>query len=127
VIHQYRTPVARGALAFLDDDGTEVVLDTDEAASLWALADSLDAATVSACPSCRARVLACVALVDVLEEAPPHPRSRELLELADEAPTLHLYVSDLAAECRHGGWLDPGYGEWREAVADTLDESRRPR
>ena len=37
-------------------------------------------------------------------------------ELADEAPTLHLYVVDEAADCRHRRWLDPLYGEWIEVV-----------
>jgi hypothetical protein len=109
------------ALAFIDDDGEEVVLDGEEAESLLALTHGLDAATVSACPACRSRVLACVALVDLLDDAPPHPRARELLELADEAPTLHLYAWDLATHCVHPAWRDPGHGEWMEALADLLD------
>jgi hypothetical protein len=118
--------MVRDALAFVDDDGTEVVLDPDEAASLWALADELEPATVSACPECHARVLAAVAFVDLLEASPPHARARELLELGDDAPTLHLYVVDVASECRHRSWRDPGYVEWREAVSELLDEPRRP-
>ena len=86
-----------GVLAVLDDDGEEVVLDAVEADALFALTDGLEAATVSACPDCRSRVLACVALVDLLDAAPPHPLASELIELADDAPTLHLYVQDLAA------------------------------
>lgn len=124
--YAYRGSVVREALAFVDDDGTRVVLEEDESASLWALADELEPATVSACPECRARVLAAVAFVDLLEASPPHPRSRELLELADDAPTLHLYVMDLVSECLHRSWHDPGYTEWREAVAELLDEPRRP-
>ncbi|MEX2254222.1 MAG: hypothetical protein WEC34_02180 [Acidimicrobiia bacterium] len=119
--------MTRDALAFVDDDGTRVLLDREEAMSLWTLTDALEAATVSACPACRARVVASVALVDLLEAAPPHPRAGELLELADEAPTLHVYVSDLDTACQHRTWRDPGYAEWREAVADTLEEPRRPR
>jgi len=119
--------MATEAVAFVDDDGTEVVLDLDEADSLWALTHQLDAAAVSACPDCRARVLASVALADLLETAPPHARSRELLDLAADAPTLHVYVVDLVSECRHRSWLDPGFTEWREAVADLLDDPRRPR
>lgn len=119
--------MSRDALAFVDDDGTEVVLDADEAASLWSLLEELEPATVSACPTCRSRVLASVALVDLLEASPPHPRARELLELADEAPTLHLYVHDLVTPCRHESWRDPGYAEWRDAFVETLDDPRRPR
>ena len=112
-----------GALAFLDDDGVEVVLDAAEARSLWTLTGGLDGATVSACPSCRSRVLACVAVVDLLGEAPPHPRAAELVELAEEAPTLHLYVSDLAATCGHPGWRDPGHAEWVDALDDLVGPS----
>ncbi len=119
--------VAIDALAFFDDEGAQVILDAEEAASLWALTGSLEAATVSACPTCRARVLACVALADVLEVAPPHPRARELLELADDAPTLHLYVSDMISDCRHRTWRDPGHAEWSEALGELLDDERRRR
>jgi hypothetical protein len=106
------------ALAFLDDEGEEVVLDVDEATALLALADNLDAATVSACPQCRSRIVAVVALVDLLGEAPPFSRSSELIELADEAPTLHLYLRDLTTSCAHNLWRDPGYDEWSEAIDD---------
>ena len=116
--------MAREVLAFVDDDGEEIVLDEDEAATLLQLTHELDPATVSACPTCRSRVVACVALVDVLEEAPPHPRTRELIELADEAPTLHLYVQDLETRCTHATWRDPGFTEWAEALDDLLDQPR---
>jgi hypothetical protein len=122
---QYRRGVPRDALAFLDDDGNEVVLDREEATSLLAGAEALEGATVSACPTCRSRVLACVAFADVLEAAPAHARGADLLELADEAPTLHLYVRDLATECRHRQWRDPGAREWREALDDLLGDERR--
>ena len=69
-------------------------------ATLLALTGGLEAATVSACPTCRSRILAVVALVDLLDDAPPFARSGALLELADDAPTLHLYVRDLAATVR---------------------------
>ena len=105
-------------LAVMDDDGEEVVLDTTEADALFALTNGLEPATVSACPDCRSRVLSAVALVDVLDAAPPLPLAPELVELADEAPTLHLYVQDLAAHCRHRRWLDPGHTEWAEALAE---------
>lgn len=112
------------ALTIVDEDGEELVLDTDEATSLRALTRDFDAATVSACPGCASRVLACVALVDLLRVAPPHPRGRELADLADDAPTLHLYVHDGASDCRHPGWRDPGFNEWSE-VLDDLVEARR--
>jgi hypothetical protein len=108
--------VASG-LTFLDDDGEEVVLDADEAAALLALTDGLEAATVSACPDCRSRVVAGVALVDVLDAAAPHPRGPELVALADDAPTLHLFVVDDAISCRHARWRDPLADEWEDAVA----------
>ena len=108
----------RDALSVVDDDGDEVVLDDEEARTLLALTGGLEAATVSACPGCRSRVLACVALADVLQDGPPHTRARDLLELADEAPTLHLYVEDLTSDCRHGRWRDPGHTEWAEALDD---------
>jgi hypothetical protein len=112
--------VTARALAFLDDEGAEVVLDEDEAHALLALTANLDAATVSACPTCRSRILAVVALVDVLDAAPPSPRSRDLVELADEAPTLHLYVRDLMTSCAHPAWRDPGFEEWIEVMDDLV-------
>jgi len=112
--------VAHPALAFLDDEGEEVVLDVDEADALLALTDGLDAATVSACPRCRSRIVAVVALVDLLHAAPPFSRGSALVELADEAPTLHLYVRDLGTRCEHAGWRDPGYDEWSEAIDDLV-------
>lgn len=116
--------MAVDALSFLDDDGNEVVLDANDAESLWTLIGGLDAATVSACLGCRSRVLACVAVVDLLEAAPPHPRARELADLADDAPTLHLYVQDMVSECRHRAWRDPGAQEWHDALDDLLGEPR---
>jgi hypothetical protein len=105
----------RDGLVFLDEDGDEVRLDAAEAASLLAMVD-LDAATVSACPACRSRVVACLAVVDVLEDAGPHPRTPDLVELAEDAPTSHLYVRDLVTRCPHRNWIDPGRGEWVEVV-----------
>jgi hypothetical protein len=110
-------------LVVLDEDGEDVVLDAADASALFAVTGDLDAATVSACPTCRSRVLACLALVDLLDGAAPHPRASELIELADDAPTLHLYVRDVATTCRHRGWLDPGRGEW----ADVVRRALRPR
>jgi hypothetical protein len=110
--------VATPALVLLDDDGEEVVLDADEAATLFALTGDLDAATVSACPQCRSRILAVVALADLLDDAPPFARSGELVVLADDAPTLHVYVRDLAVRCAHRAWRDPGFEEWSDVLAE---------
>lgn len=105
-----------GALRFLDEDGQKVELDAGEADALLGVTAELDEATVSACAQCRSRVLATVAFVDLLGRAQAHPRSGDLIELADEAPTLHLYVIDLAASCRHSRWRDPGYAEWLDVI-----------
>jgi len=109
-------PSVVAALRFLDEDGQDVELDTNEAAALMAVTDELEAATVSACAQCRSRVVATVALVDLLDAARPHPRSGDLIELADDAPTLHLYVLDLTTECKHSRWRDPGFAEWLDVI-----------
>ena len=103
-------------LRFLDDDGQRVDLDAGEAESLLTVTADLDGATVSACGQCRSRVVAAVALVDLLDASRPHSRSGDLVDLADEAPTLHLYVVDLATRCRHTLWRDPLFGEWLEVI-----------
>jgi hypothetical protein len=103
-------------LVLLDADGVEVAFDATEARALLELTGGLEAATVSACPQCRSRVLAVVALGDLLADAPPFARSVELVELADEAPTLHVYVRDLAPRCAHREWRDPGAEEWAEVM-----------
>jgi hypothetical protein len=105
-----------GGLTFLDGELSEVSLDDAEAATFLAMVGDLDAVTVSACPTCRSRILAAVALVDLLDAAPPHPRAPELVELADEAPTLHVYLVDEGSDCSHEAWLDPGFDEWADAV-----------
>jgi hypothetical protein len=112
-------------LRFLDDDGVELALDAAESESLLSVTRGLEPATVSACPDCRSRVLAAVALVDLLDDSAPHPRTGELVDLADEAPTLHIYVVDDATECMHPQWRDPGYTEWREA-SDAPGPRLRP-
>lgn len=104
------------SLRFLDDDGQAVDLDAGEASTLFAVTADLDDATVSACSRCRSKVIAAVALVDLLDSSQPHPRSGDLVDLADEAPTLHLYVVDLATRCRHEHWRDPLYAEWLEVI-----------
>ena len=110
--------MAAPALVILDDEGEEVVLDAEESAMLYALTGDLDAATVSACPQCRSRILAVVALADLLDEAPPFSRANELVALADDAPTLHVYVRDLVNRCAHRAWRDPGFEEWSEVMAE---------
>ena len=113
-------------LTIMDDDGNVVELEAGEALGLMALTENFDAATTSACPECRSRVVSVVALADLLEDAPPHPRTGEILDLADDAPTLHLYVIDRVARCVHGRWRDPGHEEWVEAVAPPGTVRRRP-
>jgi hypothetical protein len=108
--------VAAAELVILDADGEEVVFDAADARDLLALTDGLEGATVSACPSCRSRILAVVALGDVLADAPPFSRSRELVELADDAPTLHVYVRDVGQRCSHREWRDPGGEEWADVM-----------
>jgi hypothetical protein len=109
----------------MDDDGVEVAFDAVEARALLALLGDLDAATVSACPECGARVLAAVALVDLLERAGPHPRAGELRDLADEAPTLHIFLVEEATLCRHRRWRDPLADEWRDVVGARGPQARR--
>jgi hypothetical protein len=104
------------ALRFLDDDRNQVDLDSGEADALLVMTADLDEATVSACGQCRSRVIAAVALVDLLDGSRPHTRSGDLIDLADEAPTLHLYVIDLATRCRHSRWRDPLFAEWLEVI-----------
>jgi len=105
-----------GRLVFRDDDDGEVVLSPEEADRLWSVAGGLEATTVSACPWCRSRVLAAVALVDVLDAAPPHDRAPDLVELADDAPTTHLFVVDIDSPCAHGEWRDPLFEEWSDVI-----------
>lgn len=113
-------------LAILDGEGGRVDLGAAEAADLLALTDGFEAATTSACADCRSRVVACVALVEVLDAAPPHPRATDIIDLADDAPTLHLYVVDGARRCAHRTWRDPGREEWTDAVGGSVPAPRRP-
>jgi hypothetical protein len=107
-----------GSLALVDEDGEQVELDAFEATLLLELTRGLEPATVSACPGCRSRVVAVVAFLDLLGDALAHERALELTELAEDAPTLHLYVADLASDCRHHEWRDPLYDEWADAFAE---------
>ena len=109
----------------MDEDGNEVGLDQRESAHLFALTGGLEAATVSACPHCRCRVIATVAFIDLLDAAAPHPRGTELVDLADEAPTLHLYVVDHDSECEHPQWHDPLFEEWLDAGVAPGPHARR--
>ena len=113
-------------LLILDDDGEQVALDASEAASLLAFTEvsngrrSRRARPVAAASSPRWRSsISC--------DAPPHPRTGELIDLADEAPTLHLYVADLATSCTHRTWRDPGFDEWSDAVAEPEPASAAAR
>jgi hypothetical protein len=115
--------VAAPDLVIFDADGEDLTFDPAEASSLFSLTGNLDAATVSACPRCRSRVVAVVALADLIADAPPFARSGELLALADDAPTLHLYVRDLQTACAHRTWLDPGAEEWADVVAELAGPS----
>jgi hypothetical protein len=113
-------------LSIVDDEGHRVDFDATEAESLFVLTGDLETATTSACPECRCRIISVIALGDLLDEGPPHPRAGEILELADDAPTLHLYVVDGAARCRHPRWRDPGHEEWLDAVQPPSPSRRRP-
>lgn len=118
--------VTGAVLAIVDDAGERIEFDAAEAEAFLAITDGLEAATTSACARCRSRVLACVALVELLDGAPPHPRTNEIVELADDAPTLHVYVVDLVQRCAHRTWRDPGHEEWLEAVQRPGLGRRRP-
>jgi hypothetical protein len=117
--------VTSPAVLILDEDGEQVALDAAEADALLAFTGGLEDATVSACTTCRSRVVAVVAFVDLLERASPHPRAGDLLDLADEAPTLHLYVVDAVSDCEHLTWHDPGFEEWADAVTEPDPRFRR--
>jgi len=94
-------------LVVLDADGEEVRFDAVEARDLLALTGGLEEATVSACPRCRSRILAVVALADLL----------------DDAPTLHVYVRDVAQRCAHREWRDPGAEEWADVMTQLAGPS----
>lgn len=105
-------------LSFVDDEGSVVTLDERTSDTLGRELGGLDAATVSACPTCRSRVVACVALVDLLVGQGHERWILDLVELAEDAPTLHLYVIDHQTRCAHRTWRDPGYEEWWSAIDD---------
>lgn len=103
------------SLVVANGDGEAIGLNDREALLYLPI---FDRALVSACPECRSRVVAALALRDALDDAPPLEATDDLRDLVEEAPTLHLYVFDAASSCTHGAWRDPGYDEW----ADMLDE-----
>ena len=114
--------MAAPVLVVLDDDGEAVGLDADELASLLAVSDGLDRATVSACPQCRSRIVAAVALADlfarraIVRREPRAARARR--RRADTAP--------LRARPRHaraviGRGANPGFDEWSDAMSDLVD------
>ena len=106
-------------LVIMDDDGNEVALDAREAEGLLAIAGRLEAATVSACPDCRCRVIAAVAFSTCSRRPRRIRAAGELIDLADDAPTLHLYVIDPVTACEHPRWRDPLSDEWAEAVEEA--------
>ena len=100
------------------------MLDVDEAAALLSLTNGLERATVSACPPCRSRIVAAVALVDLARRPRRRsPAARELVELADDAPTLHLTCATSRRVATTGAWRDPGYEEWDDVIADLVPAS----
>jgi hypothetical protein len=119
----WRYGAAVADLVIFDADGEELTFDVAEARDLWAFTGGLEGATVSACPQCRSRILAVVALADLLRDAPPFARAGDLAGLADDAPTLHVYVRDVGAQCTHRAWRDPGAEEWADLVAQLAGPS----
>jgi hypothetical protein len=109
----------------MDDDGVAVVFVEGDATAFLELLGDLDVATVSACPDCRARVLAAVALSDLINQSAPHPRAGEVRDLAEDAPTLHIFFVEDDAECRHRRWRDPLADEWRDVVGVQGPQARR--
>jgi ATP/maltotriose-dependent transcriptional regulator MalT len=109
----------------MDDDGVAVAFEETEATAFLDLLGDLDVATVSACPDCSARVLAAVALSDLLARSAPHPRAGELRDLSEDAPTLHIFLVEDDAVCRHRRWRDPLADEWRDVVGVQGPQVRR--
>ncbi len=117
------TSALNEGLIVFDDDGNEVVIPAGQVDELLLSLKDLSSVTVSACPACRSRVVACLALIETAFVS-SHPSTCDLVDLAEEAPTLHLYVFDADTTCRHRGWHDPGFEEWSEAVEEHLASTR---
>ncbi len=113
--HGMATPT-ESTLRFSDDVGNAVYLDDTEVLAIWNTGEGIDAATVSACVSCKCRVVSTLALADLLSDALALATSHELYELVDDAVSAHLYVVDLATKCLHRTWLDPLAEAWAEVV-----------
>lgn len=80
-----------------------------------------ETATVSSCLACRAAVLA----TRVVQQRVAPMRgviegASEIEALCEDAPMLHLYVSEESRRCRHGEWRDPGHTEWSEVLSHAL-------
>ena len=110
-------------LVIFDADGEDLAFDAAQASSLFTLTGNLDAATVSACPASEPGRGGRGPRRSHRRRLPPFARSDELLALADDSPTLHLYVRDLQTPCVHRTWLDPGAEEWADLVAELAGPS----
>ena len=100
----------------MDEDGNEVVLDERESDCLFLLTGGLEAATdfgVSRLSMSGARVGR--ARRPARRRAAAPVAAPSCIDLADEAPTLHLYVVDSASDCEHPHWRDPLFDEWLDA------------
>ncbi len=109
----------------MDDDGNEVVLDDCEADSLLAVTCRLDGATVSACPDCRSRVLATVALLDLLDAAPPHARAVSWSSSRTMPRRCTSMSSTSGPSANTCGWRDPLFDEWYEIAEAAGPHARQ--
>lgn len=66
--------VTTPALCIIDNDGRRLEINSDDALSLFQLAEGLEAATTSSCTECRSRVIASGALSELLSSFVEHPR-----------------------------------------------------
>ena len=119
---RYLAGVAAPALAFLDDEGEEVLLDADEAAR-----------APRAHRQSRRRDR--LGVPDLSEQdrrggragrraggrAATSRAARSSSSSPTTLPTLHLYVRDLTSRCAHDAWRDPGFDEWNEAIDDLVE------
>lgn len=108
--------MATSALCIIDNDGRRLEINHEDALSLFALSEDLEAATTSSCTECRSRVIASGAVSELLSSFVEHPRVAEIIAFADDASTLHVYVIDVESPCAHRTWRDPGREEFFMAV-----------